>query len=111
LDVNPDNPVGKYESPGGRLGPVNSGMWYQTAYRTCVKDPNTNSLVPTCFACGEAQVSGSGNLACWPLMFLTTFFNQKLQNQPIACRPLGYIYNLTIEESNNMKARQSMHLK
>jgi hypothetical protein len=32
LDVNPDDPFGKYESPDGRLGrlgPVNSRMWYQ----------------------------------------------------------------------------------
>jgi hypothetical protein len=27
LDINPDNPFGNYESSGGRLGPVNSGMW------------------------------------------------------------------------------------
>jgi hypothetical protein len=111
LDVNPDDPFGKYVSADGRLGPVNSGMWYKTAYRTCVKDPATDFLVPICFACDEAQVSGSGNSACWPLMFSTTLFNQKLRNQPIAWRPLGYIYDLTIEESNSMKAGQSIHLK
>jgi hypothetical protein len=108
LDVNPKDPFGKYKSADGRLGPVNSGMWYQTAYQTCVKDPNSDFLVPICFACDEAKV---GNSACWPLMFSTTLFNQKLRNQPIAWRPLGYIYDLTIEESNSMKSGQSIHLK
>jgi hypothetical protein len=92
-----------------RLGPVNSGMWYQTAYCTCVKDLTTNLLVPICFACDDAQVSGSGNLACQP--FLTTLFNQKLQNQPITWQPVGYIYVLTIGESNSMKEGHYIHLK
>jgi hypothetical protein len=111
LDVNPTNPFGKYASPDGLLGPVNSGTWYKNAYHTCIKDPTTDFLVPICFACDETKISGGGTAACWPLMFSTTLFNQKLRNQPIAWRPLGYIYDLTIEESDSMKAGQSSHLK
>ena len=31
LDINPDNPFGKYESPGGYLDCINSGTWYDKA--------------------------------------------------------------------------------
>jgi hypothetical protein len=111
LDVNPVDPFGKYVSPNGLLGPVNSGMWYKKAYQTCVKDPSTDFLVPICFACDEAKLTGGSTAGCWPLMFSTTLFNQKLRNQPIAWRPLGYIYDLTIDESASMREGQSIHLK
>jgi hypothetical protein len=111
LDVNPVDPFGKYVSPDGNIGPVNSAGWYKKAYQTCVKDPSTDLLVPICFACDEAKLTGGSTAGCWPLMFSTTLFNQKLRNQPLAWRPLGYIYDLTIDESNSMREGQSIHLK
>ena len=39
LDVNPNNPFGKYESEGNYLTTVNSGTWYQMAYKNLIKDP------------------------------------------------------------------------
>jgi hypothetical protein len=40
------DPFGKYISPNGRVGAVNSGQWYRKAYHTCIKDPNTEFMVP-----------------------------------------------------------------
>jgi hypothetical protein len=110
LDVDPTNPFGKYISPNGRVGAVNSGQWYQNAYHTCIKDPNTDFMVPICFACDESKLN-NGNTGCWPLMFSTTIFNQKLRNQSIAWRPLGYIYDLSIDETASIHNAQTSHLK
>jgi hypothetical protein len=32
LDVNPDDPFARYQSPNGRLGAFNSGTWYAKAH-------------------------------------------------------------------------------
>ncbi len=44
-------------------------------------------------------------------MFSTTIFNQTLQNKSIAWRPLGYIYDLTIDESASIHNAQTSHLR
>ena len=110
LDVNPLDPFGKYVAPNGRVGAVNSAQWYQNAYHTCIKDPTTDFMVPICFACDEAKLNG-GTTGCWPLMFSTTIFNQKLRNTSVAWRPLGYIYDLSIEESASIHNAQTAHLR
>lgn len=110
LDVNPTDPFGKYIAPNGRIGAVHSAQWYQNAYHTCIKDPKTDFLVPICFACDEAKLGG-GTTGCWPLMFSTTIFNQKLRNKSIAWRPLGYIYDLSIDESSSLHSSQTTHLR
>jgi hypothetical protein len=43
LDVNVDDPFGKYVPPNGLLSTVNLGQWYQSAYRHEVKDPKQTS--------------------------------------------------------------------
>ena len=110
LDVNPTDPFGKYVAPNGRIGAVHSAQWYQNAYQTCIKDPKTDFLVPICFACDEAKLGG-GTTGCWPLMFSTTIFNQKLRNKSIAWRPLGYIYDLSIDETSSLHNSQTTHLR
>jgi hypothetical protein len=67
-------------------------------------------LVPICFACDETKLNG-GTTGCWPLMFSTTIFNQKLRNTAVAWRPLGYIYDLSIDESASIHNAQSSHLR
>src|SRR5688500_9919567 len=49
LIVNPTNPFLKYGLPKGKLGEVNSGPWYQTAYKNLVKDVNSDLLLPIIF--------------------------------------------------------------
>jgi hypothetical protein len=51
LDVNPKNPFDRYESKGSYLSTIDSGAWYQQAYKNLVKDPEKDFVVPICFAC------------------------------------------------------------
>jgi hypothetical protein len=67
LDVNVDDPFGKYVPPNGLLSTVNSGQWYQSAYRHEVKDPKTDFMMPI----GSKSLLGpSCNL------FITVFIGQ-----------------------------------
>jgi hypothetical protein len=111
LDVNPNDPFGKYQSKDDFLTTVNSGAWYQTAYKNLVKDPNKDFLLPICFACDETKLAKTGKTGCWPLLFSTTIFNQKLRNLSTAWRPLGYLYDLNILDSKAEKKNQSNEYK
>jgi hypothetical protein len=107
LDVNPMDPFGKYDSPGGLLSSVNSGAQYAKAYKHLVKDRNKDFLVPIIFACDETKVKSTGKGSCWPLVFTTSLFNQQLRNLPIAWKPLGYIYDLSIFQSKAESSKQT----
>jgi hypothetical protein len=111
LHVNPDNPFGKYKSEGDYLTTVNSGAWYQTAYKDLIKDPEKDFLLPISFACNETNLSKTGKTCCWPLLFTTTIFNQKLRNNASAWRPLCYIYDVNIVDSKQERAHQSNEYK
>jgi hypothetical protein len=56
LDVNDDNPFGKYVSPNGLLSTVNSGQWYNSAYQHEVNDPTKDFVMPIIFACDEMHL-------------------------------------------------------
>ena len=99
--------LAKYVLPGGLLSTVNSGAHYAKAYKYLVKDLNKNFLVPIIFACDETNVKSSGKGSCWPLVFTTSLFNQKLHNLPIAWKPLGYIYDVTIFQSKAESHQQT----
>lgn len=111
LDVNTQNPFGKYESDGGYLSTVNSGAWYHKAYKNLIKDPSKDFLLPICFACDETKLKGKGKTGCWPLLFSTTIFSQKLRNKSTAWRPLGYIYDLNIVDSKQERKGQTNDYK
>jgi hypothetical protein len=111
LDVNPENPFGKYETADKCLSTVNSGAWYQQAYKHLVKDPVKDFLVPIVFACDETKLAKSGKTGCWPLLFTTSIFNQRLRNLSSSWRPLGYLYDLSIIESKAAKSQQSNEYK
>jgi len=111
LDVNPANPFGMYQSPNNMLTCVNSGQWYRKAYRKLVKDPSTDFLCPIIMASDEAKLSQGGNAGAWPLNFTLSIFNQSLRNLPFAWRPLGYIYDLSIIESQAERAAQTKTIK
>ena len=111
LDVNADDPFSCYKTTDGVLSTVNSGQWYQTAYDNLIENPMTDFLVPICFACDEAKLQRGGKAGCWPVVFSTTIFSQKLRNLPIAWRPLGYVYDLSMEESPSEAEGQSKDLK
>ena len=112
LDVNPNDPFGKYRSRGNRIDCINAGSWYhETHILKCGTDPK-KFLVGIIFACDETVLKVGTKAATWPLMFSTTLFSSKLRNQPKAWFPLGYIYDLKILESGNeAQAHQDKHLR
>ncbi len=111
LDVNVDDPFGKYVPPNGLLSTVNSGQWYNTAYRHKVKDPSKDFMMPIIFACDETHLQKGGKAASWPLLFTTSILNQKSRNLPIAWRTLGYINDLSLIQSSAEDKNLSKELK
>jgi hypothetical protein len=111
LDVNVDDPFGKYVPWNGLLSTFNSGQWYNTAYRHEVKDPSKDFMMPIIFACDKTHLRKGGKAAAWPLLFTTSSLNQKLRNLPIAWRTLGYINDLSLIRSSAEDKNLSKELK
>ena len=91
LVVNHSDYFGKYTSPFGKLGEVNSGYWYQKAYEKMVLDPYKDFLMPIIFAMDKTTISSSTNLHSYAFMFTTTIFDWKTRNLAHAWHPSGYI--------------------
>jgi hypothetical protein len=91
LVVNPKDPFGKYVSPSGKLGEVNSGHWYHDAYKNLVKDSDKDFLMPIIFAMDKTTISNQAHLHVFVIMFTTTIFKRSIRNQAHAWQPLGYI--------------------
>ncbi len=111
LDVNVDDPFGKYVPSSGLLSTVNSGQWYNSAYQHEVKDPSKDFMMPIIFACDETHLRKGGKAASWPLLFTTSILNQQTRNLPIAWRTLGYINDLTLIQSSAEDKDLSKELK
>ena len=67
LDINLNDPFGKYKPPGNILSTVNSGMRYQQAYKTMIEDKENDFLLPIIFACDETQITNLSKATSWPL--------------------------------------------
>src|SRR6476660_3417951 len=102
LVVNKKDPFSKYISDNGRLGEVNSGSWYEQAYKTMVKNPNKDFLLPIIFAMDKTTISSTARMSVHAVMFTTTLFDYKTRNKACAWRPLGYI---PIEKNSNSSAQ------
>ena len=102
LVVNKNDHFAKYVSPNGKLGEVNSGLWYEQAYSTMVKDPSKDFLLPIIFAMDKTTISNSASMSVYPVMFTTTIFDCGTRNKAHAWHPLGYI---PIEKNYYSKAQ------
>jgi hypothetical protein len=111
LVVNPNDRFGKYVSPDGRLGEVNSGQWYDNAYTHLVTNPSKDFLCPIIFTMDKTVISEMGGLNVYVILFTTSIFNRqvcfhvcrnsvayhvthpgtKTRNKALAWRPLAYI--------------------
>ena len=111
LDINPNNPFGKYKSQGNLLSTVNSGMRYQKAYKTMVQDKENDFLLPIIFACDKTQVTNLSKATSWPLLFTTSILNQEMRNKLNAWCLLGYIPNSTTYTSPKQEQQFSIDLK
>jgi hypothetical protein len=110
LDANPADPSAKYTSPSGRLWNVNYDAIYNLAYKNRCKKPN-DFLVGIIFACDETKLQKGSKAGCWPLMFTVSILNQNIRNLPIACQSLGYIFDLSMIQSQADAKGQSQDLK
>jgi hypothetical protein len=79
LVVDPNDRFGKYKSPDGRLGEVNSGYWYDLAYQTLVKDPEEDFLCPIIFTMNKTVISEMGGLSVYVILFTTSLFNREVR--------------------------------
>jgi hypothetical protein len=94
LDVNPEDPFSKYQSPNGRLGAFNSGKWYAKAHAHLCTKPN-DWLCPIIYACDETLVGSHLYRALvTPLVFTLSIINESLRNKRTSWRPLGNIYDM-----------------
>ena len=101
LLVNKKNPISKYVSHNGKLVKINSGSWYEQAYKSMVKDPNQDYLLPIIFAKNKITISSTACMSVYALVFITTSFDYKTCNKAVAWQPLGYI---PIEKNCNSSA-------
>ena len=62
-------------------------------------------------ASDEAKLKQGGKAGAWPLNFTLSIFNQSLRNLPFAWRPLGYVYDLSIIESQAESKQHGRDLK
>jgi hypothetical protein len=111
LDVNLEDPYGKYVLPNGLLSTVNLGQWYNSAYRHEVKDPAKDFMMPIIFACDKTHLRKGGKASSWPLLFTTLILNQKTRNLPIAWPSLGYINHLSLLQSSPEDKNLSKEVK
>ena len=55
LDVNPKKVFGRYRNNSKLLSTVNSGLFYDMAYKTMIEDKQHDFLMPIIFACDETK--------------------------------------------------------
>jgi hypothetical protein len=79
LVVNPTDRYGRYHSPDGRLGDVNSGQWYQDTYDKVITDPTKDFLCPIIFAMDKTVISEISHLSVHVILFTTTIFNREVR--------------------------------
>lgn len=79
LVVNQSNCFGKFEPTDRRLGEVNSGKWYKTAYKNCIKDPKNGFLCPSILASDKTTLSKMGDLHVDAIFMTTSIFNYEVR--------------------------------
>jgi hypothetical protein len=78
LVINTKHTFAKYEPPDDRLGEANSGRWYQTAYKTCIQDPDKDFLCPLILASDKTTLSDMGDLHVDAIFMSTSIFNYQV---------------------------------
>ena len=111
LDIDPDNPFGRYKSPDNFLSTVNSGKRYARAYSNMINDPKNEFLVPIIFSSDETKVSNQGKSYSWPIVFTTSILNQEARNKSSAWRLLGFVPDFKLNTSANEEKQFGKHLK
>lgn len=79
LVVNNSNRFAKYVSPDGKLGEINSGLWYKNAYNHCISDPDTEFLCLIILASDKTTLSDMGDLHVDAIFLTTSIFDRKVR--------------------------------
>ena len=93
LDMNPNDPFSKYESPSGRINCFNAGKWYSDSYRKMCKNTK-DFLLPIIFSFDESVLSNQ-KASIAPLKFTTSLLNQREHNKESNWRTLCFIPDLS----------------
>jgi hypothetical protein len=80
LAVNPDDVFGKYVSPDDLLGELNSGRWYDKAYKHCILIPGEDFLCPIILYIDKTALA-LGGLSVFPVMMSTSILNVEVSRQ------------------------------
>ena len=80
LVVSSPNQFSKYQPSDNRYGEVNSGIWYNTAYKNCMKDPSMDFLCPIILANEKTTISEIGDLHVDAIFMTTSLFNLKVSS-------------------------------
>ncbi|HEY9299357.1 MAG TPA: hypothetical protein VIQ31_23955 [Phormidium sp.] len=78
LVLNANDRFGKYVSKDNKLGEINSGHWYETAYKNLITDPENDFLCPLILASDKTTLSEMGDLHVDAIFMTTTIFNTKV---------------------------------
>jgi hypothetical protein len=78
LAVNPDDVFGKYVAPDDLLGELNSGRWYDKAYKHCIVIPGIDFLCPILLYIDKTALA-LGGLTVFPVMMSTSILNVKVR--------------------------------
>lgn len=78
LVVNPNDRYAKFMSHDNWLGEVNSGHWYNTAYKNLVKDFDKDFLCPLILASNKTTLSEMGDLHVDAIFMTTSIFNTQV---------------------------------
>ncbi len=85
LVVNEQDRFSMYKAVDERLGEVNSGQWYKTAYHNLVGDPEDDFLCPIILANNKTTLSEMGDLHVDAIFMTTSIFNTEVSNAVIFC--------------------------
>ena len=111
LAVNVDDPFGRYQSPDGRLGEGNSGLWYDRAFDHLIKTnvgKEPEFLIGVILYCDKTGTSVQQRHGLEPLMMKFSLFVQSVRNQTFrAWRPIGYIPDL--DQASAAEKQTSSH--
>ena len=78
LVVNPTDRFAKFKAPNNKLGEINSGLWYDTAYSTLVSDPDKDFLCPIVFAMDKTVISEMSGISVFVILFTSSIFNRQV---------------------------------
>ena len=80
LDVNHDDPFSKFIPTNGKLGPFNSGDWYQKSWDQICEPNSKDWMCPIIFGCDATLVGSHLNRGSVTLLnFTLSIFNQDLR--------------------------------